>query len=1059
MIVGPAGSGKTEYVLRRAVKKSTSLGKQVRIVIPSQLQKISAKERLARLGGSLGVRLSTFNELAEEILEQNNIPIIFIPERIQNRILQREISKLELSFYQEIKELPGFIQVAADVIRELKAGGISADSFLSAVKMIENPERLSELGEIFEKYQSRLSGLGWEDSAGSILLAASVLGEQPSAKLDWEFLVIDGFDNFTPPQIKLISVLAEKIPGFVVTLTGLIQSGAQMAFYRRFDRTRKALLSAADFTIVPLEKSQISSKSNQLSAKIRSTLFNLDSKQVQLPEDSLVMTAAANRSGEVRRALRWIKRGVVEGQFDLGRTAVVARNIQPYRELILSTAEEFGIPLRFVGGQPLAGNPAVAVLEQGLELVGDQDNDFHWRGTIAILKTPYFDWTSAVSVEHQNQTICLESKYIPQFATAARWGSVIAGNSQWEEVFNKLSKIEKDAALNQLGSNGLSDNLPVAEDAQLLRKLFIGMRDLLIPPRERMETAEHCQRVLDTFIGREDQELGQSLNMLSVLKSAPEETKERDLAAVEELIKQLRAMAAADEAVQRDPISFDTFKNELKQTILNANYSPQRNQGESVLVLDAAESRGLHFEGLAVLGLAEGEFPAVVSEDPFLRDADRELLNTRANLPLLPSTESGDAEYFHELLMSGSQGLLLTRPRLTENGTTWQPSPFWEEILRIADTVPEVENSRNYFDLGSVASWNEFLEMRSELPSGNFDFDNLISQKEKEWSRINHGMDLIRSRINSSEENPSQYDGWLTASAEYLGKRYGAGSSWSASRLESYRTCPFLFFIGQELRLEKVEPPREGLDARQLGNLYHKIFEEVYTVSAPDTTLENCIKNLEEVAEKVFRTAPEKEGFRELPSWEQTKEEIINNVRNGLIILENINPDFQFYQAEKRFGISGDSTPALIIRGDGNDYFKLRGLIDRIDVNSSQEIRIVDYKTSSSAGFSRRALSNGEKIQLPLYALAARENLELGEVAEGFYFHVQSGETSGLKLSDFKYKEFSGPEGAIDLAVKYAWDSVSGARAGYFLPEVPLGGCPDYCPAAAFCWHFAPRQW
>jgi hypothetical protein len=88
---------------------------------------------------------------------------------------------------------------------------------------------------------------------------------------------------------------------------------------------------------------------------------------------------------------------------------------------------------------------------------------------------------------------------------------------------------------------------------------------------------------------------------------------------------------------------------------------------------------------------------------------------------------------------------------------------------------------------------------------------------------------------------------------------------------------------------------------------------------------------------------------------------------------------------------------------------------------------------------------------LPLYALAARDALGLGDPVEGFYWHIRQAEASGLTLGDF------GPEEAIGTAVEYAWKAIRGARQGDFIPEAPTGGCPQWCPAGSFCWQYRAR--
>jgi hypothetical protein len=116
-------------------------------------------------------------------------------------------------------------------------------------------------------------------------------------------------------------------------------------------------------------------------------------------------------------------------------------------------------------------------------------------------------------------------------------------------------------------------------------------------------------------------------------------------------------------------------------------------------------------------------------------------------------------------------------------------------------------------------------------------------------------------------------------------------------------------------------------------------------------------------------------------------------------------------------------------------------------------LRIIDYKTAGPGSFTNRSVVEGKKLQLPLYALAAEQALKLGQVVDGFYWHVQQAEASSFSLSGFD----GGPAAAIETALAHAWSAVRGAREGRFTPRPPDGGCPDYCPAAGFCWRYRPR--
>ena len=252
--------------------------------------------------------------------------------------------------------------------------------------------------------------------------------------------------------------------------------------------------------------------------------------------------------------------------------------------------------------------------------------------------------------------------------------------------------------------------------------------------------------------------------------------------------------------------------------------------------------------------------------------------------------------------------------------------------------------------------------------------------------------------------------------------------------------------------MEPRQPPTEGLDARQLGNIYHYVFEALYDALGPNADLDALLAALPDVAREILDAAPRQEQFRATAWWRQTRQQIVAHVRRSLIALESRPDDFTFYAAEQTFGIPGERGPTLAVQKNG-DAFHLRGFIDRVDRDAQGGVRVIDYKTAGPYAYTNRAVAEGKKLQLPLYALAAQEALQLGQIVDGFYWHVQHAESSRFTLADF------GPRDAMEIAAAHAWEAVRGARRGAFVPEVPDDQCPAYCPAAAFCWHFSPRRW
>jgi hypothetical protein len=780
----------------------------------------------------------------------------------------------------------------------------------------------------------------------------------------------------------------------------------------------------------------------------------------------------------VRAALRWLKARLVEDDMRPAEVALLARDVSPYRPFILQTAAEFGLPVHLRDGLPLRANPAVAALLDILRLVLPRSNNspepaLPRRPVVEAWRSPYFDWSGLPYLppragEDEGEASVPEPIGIgpgdaDALDAAARWGRVIGGLSQWDDILTDLAARPEETTedpsigLAQDEERGLPADVPVGSTAQLLWDKFQRFLLRLTPPQGKLTYREFVGW-LETLIGPDPAlqsprfpapEEPTALQIVARARDGAKAIAERDVAALQALKDVLRGLVWAEEALGTPAVDYPRFFDELVGAVeATAHRLPIRPDREEVLVANVVQARGVPFRAVAVLGLAEGEFPATLSEDPFLRDADRQRLREEFDLSLEPSAESAEAEFFYETVTRPRERLLLTRPRLADNGAPWQASPFWEEVRRLVDAVPDTLTSESVPTPAQVASWPELMESLATYPNCGQVWEWIQRKQPARQAALEAAVHLFSLRQHSADDSP--YDGNLAHLADELACHFDPERPWSTSRLETYRACPFFFFVRSVLDLEPREEPAEGLDARQLGNIYHLIFERLYPTVADAADLQQLLAALLDVARVVLDDAPRREGFRETAWWEQTRAEIVENVRRSLEALAEVQEDFVPYLHEAPFGLQDQ--PALIVC-DGDDSFRLRGFIDRVDRTPDGRVRVIDYKTAGPSSFTNRAVADGKKVQIPLYALAARDALELGEPVEGFYWHVRYAEPSKFRLRDFD----GGPEGAMETAVQYAWEVVRSARGGHFVPHPPDGGCPSYCPAAAFCWHYQPR--
>jgi ATP-dependent helicase/DNAse subunit B len=1072
LLLAPAAAGKTAYALHLARDATRGLQATPRVVVPTHLQVQAWRRRLAETGGALGARLLTFDGLYAECLNAAGEAYTELSDPVQYRLIRSIVDDLALRHYAPLAARPGFIQVLEGLIGELKAARVYPEDLVQAVEALGGEPRLRELAQIYTAYQARLQAQGWADRAGLGWLAVEALEERARhVASTWRLLVVDGFDNFTPVQLSLLRALSGRVGTLIITLTGTDCKPTPQV-HRRFARTREQVENALGVTAEALPPS--APRLAPALAHLGARLFREPGEP--WPDDGvLALREAPDRAAEVREALRWLKTRVVEEGMAPGDVALLARHVAVYRPFVMQIADEYGLPVRIVDGLPLRANPAITALLNLLRLVlpqsrGRPEPALPRRRVVEAWRSPYFDW-SAQSEAPAGQPIGIGAGDADRLDVAARYGRVMGGLSQWTEALGHLAQRmpppSEDAPTEDIRSahaedeeQGVPEGVPLGPAAHALGETFRRFVQRLTPP-----PGEHSYRAwvqwLEDLIGPDPTlvsprapvlEEPTALQIVDRARDAPTALAERDLAALRALKDVLRGLVWAEEALSAsEPVGFARFFDELVGAVEGTRYHlPTHPEQEEILVADVVQARGLTFRAVAVVGLAEGEFPATLSEDPFLRDADRERLREECGLLLEPSTRSAEVEFFYETVTRPRERLCLTRPRLDDNGALWPASPFWEEARRRVQATPRLLTSDSIPPPAQVASWAELMESLAAHPGSQELWEWVGRARPDRQQALEVAADVLRARLDGAPT--SAYDGDLRALRGSLAQQFGPGHIWSASRLETYRTCPFFFFVEKVLGLEPRPEPVEGLDARQLGSIYHRLLEHVY--QAPDvddpTDVEQLQTALPVVAQTILDAAPEQEGFRETAWWAQTRAEIVVNVRRSLEALAALQGDYAPSQHEAVFGLRG--RPALVVAGMG-DTFRLRGVIDRIDRAPGDWIRVIDYKTAGPGGYTKKAVAEGKKLQLPLYALAARDALNLGEPAEGFYWHVRHAKASAFQMSAFD----GGPDAAMEAAVAKAWEAVQGVREGHFVPHPPDDGCPTYCPAAAFCWQYAPR--
>lgn len=1007
LLIAPPACGKTHTCVGRILQlKAERPLAQVWVIVPDQLNSAYFRRRLSEAGGGMGISVGTFRKFYVETLERSGTFVPVVTPALEHRLVQEVIAEVSgegnLQHYEAIKLKPGFINALQDAFAELRGALVRPERFTEYTRFGSPAQR--ELAALYARFLTRLNKLNWIDMEGQSWLAVDALENQPEVVSDVELVVVDGFTSFTGARRRFLDVLSRHTGSMLITLPG--QPGSNRPVHNKSHEVIASLQHD-----LHLEIHELPDEPHLDGDKLHLEQHVLDpGVPVKLPAKQEFFYEVRSQTDEARETLRWIKALHLRQGVPLDACAIFAANLETYQPLLRAAADEFGMQVHFTRPDPLAESPAMLAL---LTLLNLPAGDYGIRALMNTLRSPYFDFG-------------LEPQAIDELERISRQAVIVSGRSQWEDAWRMLEK--RGIVLEEeLDEERQRKDLTAGIDIPALHKAMDGFWELFDTAGSERYTREWVTWLEDTL---------EKLHFFERLNN------ERDLAACKALDQALKAMILSESVVGSRPVMFNQFVTDLQGGMNGARLEePAELRRGAVLVGRMVESRGTRYQAVALLGLSEGLFPVVENPDPFLAET------LRAALGLEPRLGREQASIFYQALTRTDEYLLITRPYLSEDGEAWEPSPYWQAASGLFEEgVVKKQTPGEIRPQADAASTQEVLFWGVQQGRNAFHDDPGVKARCQE---LDHAGAVLAARRARRANSP--YEGDARLVAQQLTAHYSPEYTWSASRFEDYGSCPYKFFVNTVMKLSLKEVPEPGLDAAQRGSIYHRILELVYRNAGEEPTLESILALLEDTAAKVFLTAPKSFGFRPSALWQIEKEEMVKALRKTVTALEERSEGWTPYRFEQKFGIKG--TPLLVLE-KGGEAVNLRGVIDRVDRNTAGMLRVIDYKSGGS--MTLRELIRGERLQLPIYGLAAQTALEMGNVAEGFYWIINQGKESALRLVRAKIEGIEGPEAAYLIATSHIFDFLAEIRNGVFPPHVPSGGCPEYCPAVQWCWRYQP---
>jgi ATP-dependent helicase/nuclease subunit B len=1034
LITAPAGSGKTQCVLEqiRAQCERNPLSR-ILVIVPSSAQLIGLRQRLGALAAcAFGVTLTDFHTLYRDLLDTAGVLPRQLPETARYRILRAIICQLattdQLHYFAPLAEKPGFIGAVSDLLAELQASSTLPEHFAQ----LATTPRTRDLATIYAAYQTFLREHYLADRERMGWLACQALQADPRLYAHYDYIVADGFDEFNPNQLAVLTLLAARVPQLDVTLTYQPDRLAHIRSARTLDAfkyaTRCDLAPHAPPRTAPLQH-------------LERHLFELNSPRVPAQE-AVTLIAAPDRVREVRAIARHVKRLLIAG-VPPDEIGILFRQLDPYQNLVREIFTEFGIPFCVREGMPLKSNPLLAAF---LNLLTLSANDFSWRTTLDALRSPYVTPRT------------LSADDVALIEQITREAVVVKGRAAWLDAFTRpsapLSEDEEDTRrVMQLGEETLADLR--ARLAAFMQQItppargtphdFVAWIERLFGPDPRAE-AWQKEHFPEHFI-----EDATSLRIIERARdSLIAEIIARDVCALNEFANLLRGIVLATDVLQEGEIAWGDFLADVVDAVDAATYDLQPTLDGRVVIATVTQARGVPKEYIFLGGLLESEFPLRAPEDPLLTARERNALRD-AGVPLSASQTHDETTLFYEAVTLARQQLWLTYPQYDDDANPLYPSPYLDAVHQVLDNVPIVRLSPNQVPSADEAASLSELSISLTRTHADASARAMDALLQKHSPARRHG--LVVRAIEARRESPAPHDefsGVISDNAlrAEIALKFGDDYLWSASQFNEWGACGFRFFAKRLLRLKEIADPEEGLDALHLGTLYHAILEQTYrqfierAIAVTPTTLSQAQSILQETAEQILNEATTRWAFRPNAWWREECDEIVRRLKTLLQVEAERNGEDapRPIALEVPFGFAGE--PALRIQLPIGTI-RVIGKIDRID-QGREGVVLIDYKTGSTPIRADQVIE-GRNLQLPIYVFAAQA--QGYRVSDAFFLHLRGAKTSG------NYAEVD-QTGWLGAAKEHLNRYVRLARAGAFAVAPTVfenGKCDAHCEFAALC--------
>lgn len=885
-----------------------------------------------KVQASFELNFLTFDDIVTNIMEDKviNMADDTIKSIIMRKILKNLSDKSKLNYYKNFTEYNGFVESCIYIIGRIKRSLVTPEEYLSKC---EKSPYYKEIGIIYEEYERELKENGYQDKDSLYLETIDLLKNHKNILNKLDFIIIDEFYDFRPIELEIINLLKDLDIDIYINIPYKIKNTNI-----RLEETI-ANLEKLGFEIENINKDNFNEFEN-----LGNTLFHNRDTQVK---SNIELIKASSLELEIKKTLKTIKNNYSYNSVDLKDNCICIFN-NDYLNMIFKVADEEKLPISMDYTIPLKNLPLTKEVISLIEF-----NLYSGEKEILLnrVKSAYLsicDETIKDSLEY----VLRRSKF-----------------KDIDELYNKITN-EKEI---DIGEEYIDDILKVIQQLKEER-----------PDLEKRHSLKEFNEKLSAILDGYDLE-NNILHRYEI--NGDFKLLQRDLAnlkGIKEIINNMEATLFLNEKIDLEEylmILLDYFHEE---NVIETKGNPN---GVKIVTIDNA--RGIQYRKVFILGLTQGVYPNLISNNYFFSDDNYSILkDTGIDVKDYKNRLDNEILKFVSLISNCKDKLYISCNLDSEEGENPLYSIFLDEILHKLEGDKE-EDKLQVTSVGlefifeneiqDITSDREFsLRIFNDYYKDNVDLQQLQYHNNLFSKKVEQINLQLESNFKRNTKVFNNYSGLLEGNftREYIGNIF-KNRTFSVSFLENYSICPYAFLLNYIFNIEELERETQDYSPMDSGTIYHEVLRVYYE------TYKDEFKNINE-----FKAVDTFDFLKETILSESTKLGYDINASNDLLLIEDmLNKlkdfiEFDIDRLKKNDNIKPWSFEDWFTMDFkvGENQIKIRGIIDRIDKEDDKYL-IIDYKSSTYGKKSIKDIENKISLQLPIYIMSQKDKNVVG----GFY--------------------------------------------------------------------------